>query len=52
VHGATVTREVCRSRLTLPESVRVQTTRVSPSGAAQTGVLTGTPVRRKVVRLT
>src|SRR5687768_10761113 len=52
VHGASVTRLVCCSRLTLPlfRLVTTNTWRPSVLSAHQAGVGTGAPVRRNVVR--
>ena len=49
LHGTSSTREVCRSRLTLPLPAGVVTSRSAPSRATHTGVETGTPVLRYVV---
>ena len=49
LHSATVTRGVCRTRLSFPVPAGVKTARRSPSGTTHTGVGTASPVRRKVV---
>ncbi len=52
LHGCSSTREVCRSRFSLPLPDGVVTSMASPSWTTQTGVPTGAPVVRNVVRST
>ena len=52
LHGCTSTREVCRSRFSLPLPEGVVTSMASPSWTTQTAVPTGAPVLRNVVSRT